>query len=207
MSRPSHQHSAVAVLTLGLLTLTACGTMPTGAGTDPPPPTALASPTAPGRTASERAAKTAHDRKFPDVAARCKSGDGAAPTAAPDRPEPVPSDSEAAKYAENHAFKQQTRLTPEARCRGEAHARRIEKALTGPDAAAFVQEAELVTALTRLGYESDDGSVHRTGHTLGFSYLVPGIGPCVTGQLGPRATFEAHGAYLEGGCTEPRGGH
>ncbi|MFI0982029.1 hypothetical protein ACH4SP_34100 [Streptomyces sp. NPDC021093] len=205
MIRTSHQPLAAAVLALGLLTLTACGTTHAGTGTGPTPPAALSSPTAPDLAAS--AAKTAHDKAFPGVAARCKGVGGTNPSTGPGKPEPLPTDPEAAKYAENHAFKQQVRLAPEARCRGEAHAQRIKKALTGPGATAPANEADLTTALTRLGYEADNGSVHRTGDALGFSLFVPGIGPCVTGQLGTPATFEAHGAYVEGGCTEPRGGH
>ncbi|MFJ2740789.1 hypothetical protein ACIO3O_14070 [Streptomyces sp. NPDC087440] len=209
MIRTSTRPAAVAVLAVGLLALTACGTLRADAGAGPTPPgvdssLTSASPTAPDLVASARAA---HDKAFPDVAARCKGVIGGSPTAGPGTPDPLPTDPEAAKYAENHAFKQQKRLTPEARCRGEAHAQRIRKALTGPGAPAPANEADLTSALARLGYPADSGSVYRAGDTLGFSYFVPETGPCVTGRLGTPATVTAHGAYLEGGCTEPRGGH
>ncbi|GHA45182.1 hypothetical protein GCM10010329_79750 [Streptomyces spiroverticillatus] len=197
---------AVGVLAIGLLafTATACGTVQAGAGGVPTPSAVGASPT----TARDTAAKAAHDKAFPDVAARCKGVSDAGRPAGPDTPQPLPTDPEAAKYAENHAFKQQKQLTPEARCRGEAHAQRIKKALTGPGTTPPANEAELTTALARLGYAASDGSVLKAGDALGFSYFVPGVGPCVTGQLGgARATVEAHGTYMEGGCTEPRGGH
>ncbi|MEU8894121.1 hypothetical protein [Streptomyces sp. NPDC048442] len=205
MIRTSYPPLAAAALVLGLLTLTACGTTHAGAGTDPIPPAAPSSPTAADPAAT--AARAAHDKAFPEVAARCAGTRGTAPAAGAGKPEPAATDPEAAKYAENHAFKQQASLAPEARCRGEAHAERIRKALTGPGATAPANEADLAAVLARLGYEAGPGTVYRTGGALGFSFFVPDIGPCVTGRLGSPATFEAHGAYMEGGCTEPRGGH
>ncbi|MFF0739171.1 hypothetical protein ACFYVL_02115 [Streptomyces sp. NPDC004111] len=205
MIRTSHRPLAMAALALGLLTLTACGTEKAGAGPGQSSPTTPASPTA--LSTSAAAARAAHDKAFPDVAARCKATKATAGTTGPEKPEPLPTDPEAAKFAENHAFKQQARLTPEARCRGEAHAQRIQKALTGPGTTPPANEAALTAALTKLGYGPDNGTVQRVGNALGFSYSVPGIGPCVTGYLGTPTSIEAHGPYVEGGCTEPRGGH
>lgn len=132
------------------------------------------------------------------------SGDGAAPA-----------DPEARKYAENHAYRQQTELNPAARCRGEAHAARIRAKL----AAAPVTDPAGLTALLRgLGYPVGSGDVYE-GNAVqgpGFALMLPGTGPCVSGRAGAPATAgasaaparaEAHGVYLEGGCKEPAGGH
>ncbi|MFB9521335.1 hypothetical protein [Streptomyces cremeus] len=208
-TRTSYRPLAAAVASVfALLALTACGATHVGAGgTGTTATAAVASPTAPAPAPVDTAAKAAHDKAFPDVAARCDEARRTPPPDGPAKSEPRPSDSEAAKYAENHAFKRQARLSSEARCRGEAHAQRIRKALTGPGAKSPANEADLAAALVRLGYEVDSGSVHRIGGTLGFSSFVPGTGPCVTGRLGSPATFETHGVYLEGGCTKPQGGH
>ncbi|MFD3514703.1 hypothetical protein [Streptomyces sp. NPDC058657] len=208
--------AAAGAAALTLLTLTACGgtthagpgTGPASAGAGTGPASSAAATSSPSTPAPEAtAAKAAHDRAFPDVAARCDGAGGTARATGSAKPVPRVTDPEAAKYAENHAFKQQARLSPEALCRGEAHAQRIRKALVGPGAKTPANEAALTAVLVRLGYEADSGTVHRTGGSLGFSSFVPVLGPCVTGRLGSPATFEAHGVYLEGGCTEPRGGH
>ncbi|MFJ4775976.1 hypothetical protein [Streptomyces sp. NPDC088762] len=204
---PRHRQApVVTALVAGLFALTACGATHAGdtAGTPSAPPV-LTSP-APDPSAAAAAARAAHDEAFPEVAARC-AGSGPATAGSSGGPAPLPTDPEAAKHAENNAFKQKRPLTGEARCRGDAHAQRIKKALTGPGVTVPATEAELVAALTRLGYEPVNGSVYRTGGALGFSYLVPGTGPCVTGWFGSPAKVEAHGVYMEGGCTEPRGGH
>ncbi|WP_272262467.1 hypothetical protein [Streptomyces xanthophaeus] len=213
-----------AALAVGLLALTACGTKPAaGEGNTAASSAVSGSPSAsPSPTrdfaADAAAAKARHDKAFPDIAARC-AAEGAAATAAapsaapsatpaaPATPDALPTDPEAAKYAENHAFKKQGRLTPEAKCRGEAHAQRIKQALTGPGVVTPATEESLASALKAMGYELASGEVHRTGGALGFTFFVQGAGPCVTGRLGSPAEVTAHAVYVEGGCTEPRGGH
>ncbi len=209
-----------AALAAGLLALTACGTKPAAdegntaaSAAASGSPSASPSPT-PDFAADAAAAKARHDKAFPDIAARC-AAEGAAATAAappatpaaPATPDALPTDPEAAKYAENHAFKKQGKLTPEAKCRGEAHAQRIKQALTGPGVVTPATEESLASALKAMGYELASGEVHRTGGALGFTFFVQGAGPCVTGQLGSPAEVTAHAVYVEGGCTEPRGGH
>ncbi|MGW6942581.1 hypothetical protein ACWGF3_26775 [Streptomyces xanthophaeus] len=205
-----------AALAAGLLALTACGTKPAAdegntaaSSAASGSPSASPSPT-PDFAADAAAAKARHDKAFPDIAARC-AAEGAAATAAappaPATPDALPTDPEAAKYAENHAFKKQGKLTPEAKCRGEAHAQRIKQALTGPGVVTPATEESLASALKAMGYELASGEVHRTGGALGFTFFVQGAGPCVTGQLGSPAEVTAHAVYVEGGCTEPRGGH
>ncbi len=122
----------------------------------------------------------------------------------------LPADPEARKYAGNHAFKQQARLTPGARCRGDAHAARIKAAVAGGSGGKGAPHTaeEVRAVLTELGYGFDGGGVHGTGSVnVSFVLSVPESGPCVTGRLGPPVTVEAHGMYVEGGCLEPRGGH
>ncbi|MFI2368283.1 hypothetical protein [Streptomyces sp. NPDC018833] len=150
--------------------------------------------------AQARAAKAEHDRKFPDVATIC-SDPAPSATAKPSPPE-LPDDPEARKYAENHAYKQRGTLTADARCRGDAHARRIARGLKGVQ-----DEAALRPALDRLGYPSEWVEVFTAGGAPVFVFSIPDAGPCITGSLTDPVTVEAHGHYVEGGCTEPKGGH
>ncbi|MDK9497931.1 hypothetical protein QEZ40_002876 [Streptomyces katrae] len=150
-----------------------------------------------------------------EVAARCATAT-ASPTAATSAGDAAaPADPESRKYAENHAYRQQTELSPAARCRGEAHAARIRAEL----AAAPVTDPAGLTALLRgLGYPVGSGDVYE-GNAVqgpGFALLLPGAGPCVSGRAAAPAAAgaspaparaEAHGVYLEGGCREPAGGH
>ncbi|MER7107561.1 hypothetical protein [Streptomyces sp. NPDC000229] len=179
----------------GLLLVTGCGTERVSSRS----PGASGSPS-PDHAEQRKAALTEHDRMFPGVGDRCADA----------RPSPSPStsaaqepyDPERAKYAENHGFKQQMPMKPDAECRGRAHAGRIAESLAG-----VRDENGLRAALEKLGYPADGTQVYRNGPLLGFSLFVPGAGPCVTGYLGPPARVEAHGPYMEGGCVEPRGGH
>ncbi|MFG2295928.1 hypothetical protein [Streptomyces sp. NPDC048603] len=204
--RPAHG-PAIAVLLAGSLALAACGTTKAGAGAGA---SGSATPDYVRQAqASAEAGKQAHDRKFPDIAARCKDA-AAAPSAsgspgASSAAEPL--DPEAAKYAENHAYKTQARLSPEAGCRGGAHAARITKGLVGTGKTAPTTEDGLRKALEALGYPATEDEVFTSGGALGFAFSVPGAGPCVTGYLGTPPKVEAHGQYMEGGCMEPRGGH
>ncbi|MCX5208001.1 hypothetical protein OG689_01500 [Kitasatospora sp. NBC_00240] len=150
------------------------------------------------------------DALFPEVAARC-AGAGTAsapsPSASAGVADGAPDDPSARKYAENHAYKQTVALTPQSRCRGDAHAARITAALKATGRPAALGEAELRAELERLGYPTRGGEVHSSGGTVGFSLWIPGSGPCLTGTLGATPRIQAHGAYLEGGCNEPQGGH
>ncbi|MET9616032.1 hypothetical protein [Kitasatospora indigofera] len=150
------------------------------------------------------------DALFPEVAARCASVSTArapSPSASAGVTDGALDDPSARKYAENHAYKQTVELTPQSRCRGDAHAARITTALRATGRAAALGEAELRAELERLGYPTQGGEVHSSGGTVGFSLWIPGAGPCLTGTLAATPRIEAHGPYLEGGCNEPRGGH
>ncbi|MEV7612689.1 hypothetical protein [Streptomyces sp. NPDC089799] len=200
-----HVHApALAALLAGALALTACGTTKAGAGSGA---SASATPDYVRQAAASAAAgKQEHDRTFPDIAARCRDAQASpSPTGTPRPTEPL--DPEAAKYAENHAFRAQAELSPEAECRGRAHAARIGKGLFGTGKTAPTTEDALRKSLEGLGYRTTSGEVFTSGGALGFAFFVPGAGPCVTGFLGTPPKVEAHGAYVEGGCLEPRGGH
>ncbi|THA58418.1 hypothetical protein E6R62_04510 [Streptomyces sp. A1136] len=149
-----------------------------------------------------------HDKLFPEVAARCAGKAETLPTAA-STPAELPTDPAARKYVENHGYKTQAPLTPAARCRGDAHAARIEAGLGGSDGKGTPRTTEeLRVRLTGLGYRVESGDVYGSGpENLTFVLSVPESGPCVTGYLGPPVKIEVHGVYLEGGCHEPRGGH
>ncbi|MFD3871856.1 hypothetical protein [Streptomyces sp. NPDC058623] len=191
--------AATAALVLCLPTMAACGTTRAGAGAvSESAPVAAPIPTDP---------VAAHDKDFPGIAAGCPATAASEP--APTEPSALPTDPEAAKYAENHAYRQTSRLTPAMRCRGDAHALRIRQALTRPGATTPTAEAELESVLKGLGYRSDshDAHVYRTGGALAFTLFIPGAGPCVTGTPTDPDGIKAHGAYGEGGCIAPSGGH
>ncbi|MEU6894137.1 hypothetical protein ABZ934_20475 [Streptomyces sp. NPDC046557] len=195
------------LLTAGLLALTACGTtVAPGAG----PAAVSATPSAtPGTDGAARAAAVErHDRLFPEVAARCAGKAETLPTGA-STPAELPTDQAARKYAENHGYKTQARLTPAAQCRGDAHAARIKAALDGTDGKGMPRTTEELRALlTGLGYLVESGDVFGSQpQYLTFVLSIPESGPCVTGYLGAPVKIEAHGVYMEGGCHEPRGGH
>ncbi|MEU7066982.1 hypothetical protein [Streptomyces sp. NPDC046161] len=205
------------LLAAGLLALTACGTtVAPGAGSGAAASAApsAAPPTAPSATPSvDYAARAAaaverHDKLFPEIAARCAGKSETLPTRA-STPAGLPTDPEARKYAENHGYRTQAALAPAGQCRGEAHAARIKAALDGSGGKGAPRTAEeLRGLLTGMGYRLDSGDVYGSGpQNLTFVLSVPESGPCVTGYLGTPVKIEAHGAYLEGGCHEPRGGH
>ncbi|MFI6144322.1 hypothetical protein [Streptomyces sp. NPDC051109] len=208
MTSRTNTPARAVLLATGMLVMTACGTTVAGSG-------AVADPSpvpAPGRStdyaARAAAAVARHDKLFPEVAAQCEGKASAAPisSAAPDD---LPTDPEARKYAENHAYKKEVALTPAAQCRGDAHAARIEAALGGSAGKGAPRTTqELSGLLTGMGYTVGTGDVYAssTGR-LSFVLSIPESGPCVTGQVGPPVSVKAHGAYVEGGCHEPRGGH
>ncbi|MFI5764517.1 hypothetical protein ACIA8F_26765 [Streptomyces sp. NPDC051563] len=208
-TRPGIRTRAGALLlAAGAVALTGCGTRTAGAGDSPEP---AAPSVAPSVDHAARAAEAVarHDALFPAIAARC--ADAATAAASPGAAAGgSPADPEAGKYAENHAYKQQARLTPGARCRGDAHAARIRAAMAGGSGGKGAPHTvdEVRALLTGLGYGFDAGGVYGTGAVnVSFVLSVPESGPCVTGRLGPPLTVEAHGVYAEGGCPEPRGGH
>ncbi|WP_406511774.1 hypothetical protein OG851_08270 [Streptomyces sp. NBC_00161] len=196
------------LLAAGLLALTACGTTVSGSGAaaDPSP---VPSPVRTPDYAAEAAAAVArHDKLFPEVAELCEGRASAAPAGSA-APGELPTDPEARKYAENHAYKNEAALTPATKCRGDAHAARIKKALGGDDGkGAPKSKEELSGLLTGMGYKLESAGVYAssTGN-LSFVLSVPESGPCVTGHLTPPISVKAHGVYMEGGCNEPRGGH
>ncbi|MBW5482800.1 hypothetical protein [Streptomyces bambusae] len=195
-----------AVLTVGSLGLTGCGTV-TATG-ESGQASARAADVQASVSAGAEAGGQQHDRQFPEIAARCRNlAAGPSPSGTTAPADPRPTDSEAAKYAENHAFKTKARLTPEQTCVGRAHAERITKELTGPGKRLPADQAALAATLQALGYPTGASEVYGSGGVLGFAFAVPGTGPCVTGRLGTPVKVETHGAYMEGGCLEPRGGH
>ncbi|MDX2391659.1 MULTISPECIES: hypothetical protein [unclassified Streptomyces] len=156
------------------------------------------------------------------VTAHCDGRGPGAASVTPDGSGEGPADPEARKYAENHAYRQQAGLGDEAKCRGDAHAERIRKALADAEAGATGaggpggprNPAELTALLRGLGYPVAGGDVYASGGSagpggpgLGFALWIPGTGPCLSGALGTPARVEAHGVYMEGGCREPKGGH
>ncbi|MEU6062114.1 hypothetical protein [Streptomyces sp. NPDC047097] len=189
------------VVVAGALALSGCGTERPGPSGGPSAPAATAS----GSADPQAAKRAAHDRAFPGVARACAQ----APSTAPSGPAPTGTlDPEAARYAENHAFRRETPMRPDAECRGRAHAERITGALSGPAGKTAADEPGLREALAGLGYPAEGTEVYPDGGGgLAFSLSVPGTGPCVSGRLGPPATARAHGFHAEGGCVEPRGGH
>lgn len=188
----------------GLLLLTGCGTERVVNTSD-----SATSPGARASTAQDYAklaeeARAKHDKRFPDVAARCVD---VAPSPSPTATgETEPENPETSRYRENHAFKQTAPLGPEQQCRGDAHAARITDALRETGGSGPSDEQTVRAVLEELGYPAEETQVYGSGHALGFSLSVPGA-PCVSGGVGPPLSVEAHGAYMEGGCVEPRGGH
>ncbi|MFF3859910.1 hypothetical protein [Streptomyces sp. NPDC002209] len=186
------------LLAAGLLALTACGTTASGSGAAADPPPVPSPGRTPDHAARAAAAVARHDELFPEVA----------PTGSATPGEP-PTDPGARKYAENHAYKNEATLTPATKCRGDAHAARIRKALGGDDGkGAPKSKEELSGLLTELGYRPETGDVYAssTGN-LSFVLSIPESGPCVTGRVTAPMSVKAHGVYMEGGCHEPRGGH
>lgn len=193
----------------GLLLLTACGTERVTSGDSPADsgsPTGARPSTAQDWKKQAEKARAEHDKKFRDVAARCTDV-APSPTAVPTTAGATePSDPEADRYRENHAFQQQAPLGPEQQCRGDAHANRITDALRETGGPVPSDEQGVRTVLEELGYPADVTEVYGSGQALAFSISVPGA-PCVSGAVGPPLNVEAHGVYMEGGCRKPQGGH
>ncbi|MFE7558173.1 hypothetical protein [Kitasatospora sp. NPDC057500] len=151
-----------------------------------------------------------HDRLFPGVAALgCASvtpspSAGGTGTAAP----AAPADPWAAKHAENSMYKQMAPLSAVDRCRGEAHSKRISEAVKARAALGPLTGDDLRGILESLGYPRNSAQFQLAGGQVSFDLTIPGAGPCVGGRVaGGSVSVEAHGNYLDGGCTEPKGGH
>ncbi|MEU0372694.1 hypothetical protein ABZ070_20965 [Streptomyces sp. NPDC006283] len=198
MKRLAPALTGVAAVLLAVPLAAGCGTVVAGSPHDSP--TRTAPDVAADHEARVAAARAAHDRKFPDVAKVC--ADVPAEPSGEPAPSAEPTDPWARKVAENNAFKAQAPMDADARCRGDAHARRIAGGLEGVH-----DEQALRSALDRLGYPPESMEVYETGGATGFTFGVPDAGPCVTGTLTDPATVEAHSHYIEGGCMEPKGGH
>ncbi|MGW7285503.1 hypothetical protein ACWGH4_08400 [Streptomyces sp. NPDC054847] len=199
MKRLAPTVTGVAAVLLSLPLVTGCGTV---VGDDPGATATPETSSAPAidYEARAKAAKAAHDRRFPEVAKIC--ADAPAKPSEEPTPSEAPTDPWSRKVAENHAYKAQARLDTDARCRGDAHARRITAGLAGVH-----DEKALRSALGRLGYPPETVEVYETGVAPGFTFSIPDAGPCITGTLADPAEAEAHGHYVEGGCREPKGGH
>jgi hypothetical protein len=112
------------------------------------------------------------------------------------------------KYAENHMYRATRPLTDAQRCVGEAKARQVTAALEELRPSGDVSAAEVRSALVGLGYPSDrvDSAGAGTGRVAFSVEAAPLV--CLEGSLdGGAAAVEVHGMYLDGGCTEPQGGH
>lgn len=199
MKRLAPTVTGVAAVLVSLPFVAGCGTV-VGDAPDATPTRVTSSAPDIDHEARVKAAKAAHDRKFPEVAKVCAD----APAKPSEEPSPSesPTDPWARRVAENHAYKQQVRMDADARCRGDAHARRITAGLAGVH-----DEKALRSALGRLGYPPETVDVYETGAAPGFTFSIPDAGPCITGTLTDPAQTEAHGHYVEGGCREPKGGH
>ncbi|GGT20717.1 hypothetical protein GCM10010271_24870 [Streptomyces kurssanovii] len=199
MKRLAPAMTGVSALLLSLPLAAGCGTL-VGDDTGASPPRDASSAPGIDHAAQVKAAKAAHDRKFPEVAKIC--ADAPAKPSEEPTPSEAPTDPWARRVAENHAYKAQARLDNDARCRGDAHARRITAGLEGVH-----DEKALRSALGRLGYPPETVEVYETGTATGFTFGIPDAGPCITGTLTDPAKAEAHAHYVEGGCREPKGGH
>ncbi|MFF2350523.1 hypothetical protein ACFVVL_12140 [Kitasatospora sp. NPDC058115] len=211
MRRPATA-AAVGVLAV-VVAVTGCGSVrSTGADGTPAAGGAAASSAAlPDPAEQVRKGVAEHDRLFPQVAALgCASARPSTPAGGPGATSAVPAepvDPWVAKHAENSMYKQMALLGAEDRCRGEAHSRRISEAVKARTATAPPTQDAVRGILESLGYPRTAVQISAYGSEVSFELTVPGAGPCVAGRIGASVTVEAHGYYLEGGCTEPKGGH
>ncbi|MFF0726106.1 hypothetical protein [Streptomyces sp. NPDC004134] len=193
---------AVAAVVLGAVVAAGCGEE-SGAG-GPDTPSSGGSPS----TAEEYAEATRkdHDRAWPGIARECRDVRPEPSAEAGDGGEgPVP---ENPKYGENNAYKQTTDVTPGELCRGEGHAARIAAALKDAAPADLGDEDLTRRIFEDLGYTGDTVSARANdGGLVWWDVLVAGAGPCISGTTDPATGIDVHGVYMEGGCTEPAGGH
>ncbi|MFF3008366.1 hypothetical protein ACFVTF_36855 [Kitasatospora sp. NPDC057940] len=204
MKRAMASMAAGLAVAVTAVALAGCGSVSAPGGASTTATTATTPTREPGQAGAEALAR--HDRLFPQVAAKC-AGVAATPPSAPAAAPTGDGGTWADKYAENHAYKQTVRLLADAQCRGEAHAARIADALRPAGTSAAVGEAGLRAALQRLGYPAELVDVHTSAGTPGFDLEIPEAVLCVSGLLTARPDIHPHGMYLDGGCTEPKGGH
>jgi hypothetical protein len=192
---------AVVAVFLGAVVAAGCGEE-SGADSGPGTPSSGGSPSSPEEYAE--AARKEHDRAWPDVAEKCRDV-RPEPTAGAGEGGPVP---ENPKYGENNAYKQTTEVSPDEQCRGEAHAARIAAALDDVAPADLKDERRIRLALEDLGYAAETVSAYQSGPSaVGWDVTVAGAGPCISGNTDWPGETDVHGVYMEGGCTEPTGGH
>ncbi|MFE0552429.1 hypothetical protein ACFW3A_23655 [Streptomyces pilosus] len=202
---------SVTAVALLVLTLTACGTQPSGvraaAPQSPPAPSGATPSSGPSSDTRPECARPAEAPTVPP------SPSATRPTADADgRPEG--SGDGAPHYAENHAYRMQASLSPEEQAWGAASARLVRAELErvrkagGAGAYGAYPDERVVAALARLGC----GEEHGVYVGNGFYSLHTGT-VCVSGRVTrEELTTEVHGAYAEpqpgtGPCVENRGGH
>ncbi|WP_240662344.1 hypothetical protein [Streptomyces sp. WAC 06738] len=193
----------LAAVCAGAVLLAGCGEE-SGSGTGTGMPSGGGSPS----TAEEYAEATRqeHDRAWPGIARKCRdvrpeptaAAEGEGEGGVPENP----------KYGENNAYKQTTDVTPDELCRGEAHAARIAAALEDAAPAGPKDERQIRRVLEDLGYATDTVTARQAGASaVAWDVMVAGAGPCISGNTDWPGEIDVHGVYMEGGCTEPVGGH
>ncbi|MEO3765098.1 hypothetical protein [Streptomyces sp. B8F3] len=194
---------AVVAVCLGAVVAAGCGEE-SGSGSGPGTPSSSGSPSTPEEYAE--ATRKEHDRAWPDIARQCRDvrPERTAEAAAGDDGA-VP---ENPKYGENNAYKQTTDVSPDEQCRGDAHAVRIAAALKDATPAGLKDERQIRLVLEDLGYATDTVTAQRAGASaVAWDVMVAGAGPCISGNTDWPDEIDVHGVYMEGGCTEPAGGH
>ncbi|BAJ33083.1 MULTISPECIES: hypothetical protein [Kitasatospora] len=204
MIRPTLSATAATLAVAALLGgLTGCGSTRAAGSSGAPGAQTSAQAEAQRQYAEQRRqAEAAHDRAFPAVAAACAGKEATMPPSTPAAGSSGGHQPENPKYGENHAYLKMTSITPLQQCRGNEHASRlsVEAARQPP---AGPEQAKAL--LTRLGYP--EARVGQSADGVRFSFSVPGVGPCLSGVLSATPRIEVHGAYVEGGCETPQGGH
>ncbi|GGX08206.1 hypothetical protein GCM10010297_31920 [Streptomyces malachitofuscus] len=200
---------SVAAAALLVVTLTACGTEPSGgqvaAGAGSARPSESPRPSFSPRP---KCARPAEAPTVPPSPSAPSSSSGSA-----DGPREQNGDG-APHYAENHAYRMQGSLTPESRAWGAASAGLIRAELEkvreegGAGAYGVFDERRIAAALSRLGCGEEHGVYIGNGF-----YSVHTGDACVSGRVTEdQLTVKVHGAYAEpqpgtGPCVENRGGH
>lgn len=206
--------SSVVAVCLGAVLVAGCGTE-SGSKDGPGPGSGAGASEASGSASPstaeeyEAAAREEHDSAWPAIAEKCRDVPPEPTAAASGSPAdgsgPQP---ENPKWAENHAYKQTTDMSPAEQCRGEAHAALIGAALKDAAPADLGDERRTLRVIEGLGYARDTVGARQAGpDAVAWNVFVAGAGPCISGSTGPDGGIEVHGAYLEGGCVEPVGGH
>ncbi|MET8697984.1 hypothetical protein ABZW10_03750 [Kitasatospora sp. NPDC004723] len=206
--------AAAAGVLAGTVAVTGCGSISStgtgggGSAASTAASAASAAPAASGYAEEVRKGVAEHDRLFPAVAALGCASVPPSPSAGGTGTASQTPDWWAAKHAENSMYKQMAPLNAVDRCRGEAHSRRISEAVKARAGSAPLTQDAVRGILESLGYPRNSAQFVVTGGgEVSFELTIPGAGPCVVGRVGKAVTVEAHGSYLDGGCSEPKGGH